>query len=174
MTEEFVPSKALLLSEIEPAWNNLNACLDRLSVAQMTTRHDDHGWTIKDHIIHMAAWERSVVFLLQGQPRHAGLGVDEALYLNGDEDAINAVIQQQHRDLPLDQARAELRGVHQQLMDLLAPMSDEQLLKPYNAYLPDEPGEGDGGPVIFKIYGNTADHFRQHQVWIEALAERSA
>ena len=65
-----------LLRRMEEAWSSLDGALSQLSEEQLQ-RRDDTGWSVKDHLSHMAAWERSVAFLLQGRPRHEGLGVDE-------------------------------------------------------------------------------------------------
>ena len=162
-------TKAELLSEIESSWSKLNAALDRLSEAQLTNPTDAEGWSVKDHLTHMAAWERSMVFMLQGKPRHEGLGVDEALYLNGDDDEINAAIQKKFNDMSPAEALAELRNVHNQLMNLLDGLSDEDLQKPYSHYLPNEPGERDNNPVLHKIHSNTANHFNEHLGWIQSL-----
>ncbi|RIK37764.1 MAG: hypothetical protein DCC55_23235 [Chloroflexi bacterium] len=172
MMTEPITTKAELLTAIEENWAALTATLDRLSEAQLTSIHDAQGWTIKDHLIHMSYWERSVVFFLQGQPRHEGLDVDEALYLTGDEDAVNEAIFHKHKATPLATARVHLEDMTQQLVSLLEPLSDEDLQKPYRAYLPDEPGEGDGPPAINVIYSNSAHHFAEHLAWIEALAAR--
>ena len=169
MSERQVMTKTALLADIDRTWTALNAALDRLTAEQMTTPKDAQGWTVKDHLIHMTAWERSVVFFLQGKPRHAGLGVDEAVYLEGKDDDINAVIYQQRQDLPLATALTQFRSVHQQLLQLLQPLTDADLQKPYRHYLPDEPGEGDGPPAIDVVYSNSAHHFTEHLAWIEAL-----
>src|SRR5512145_989206 len=97
-----MPNKAQLLAEIQKTWDELNAELERLTEEQMTAKHDAQGWTVKDHLVHLARWERSVVYLLLGKPRHAGLGIDEALYLKHSYDEINAAIfhQAQHGTLP--------------------------------------------------------------------------
>ncbi len=173
MTERRVTTKAELLADTERAWSALNAALDRLTEAQLTTLKDPQGWTVNDHVIHMTVWERSVVFFLQGKPRHAGLGVDEAVYLKGTDDEINAVVYQQRKDLPLADALAQFRDVHEQLLKLLQPLTDADLQKPYRHYLPDEPGDGDGPPAINVIYGNSASHFAEHQGWIEALVGKA-
>jgi hypothetical protein len=169
MSERKVTTKLELLADIERAWATLNTALEQLTAAQMTTNADQQGWTVKDHISHMTAWERSVVFFLQGQPRHLALGVDEALYVNGHEDQVNAAIFQRHKDLPLDEALAQFRDVHQQLMNLVQPMTDADLHQPYRHYLPDEPGEGDGPAALDLIYGNSANHFTEHLAWMKAL-----
>ena len=172
MTDRPVTTKAELLAEIESAWTTLNAALDRLTEAQMTLPRDAQGWTVKDHLIHLMFWERSVVFFLQGQPRHEGLGVAEAVYLNGSEDEVNAAIYQAHKDLTWQEARAQLRNTHQQLLDLLQPLTDADLQKPYRHYLPEEPGEGDGPPALNVIDGSSAHHFPEHLPWIMALVDR--
>lgn len=169
MKKHPVKTKAELLASIEPAWIALNAALDRLSDSQMTTIKDAHGWTVKDHLIHLAAWERSVVFFLQGQPRHAGLGVDQTLFKNGTFDEINAAIFQQHKEMPLAEAMMQFQTVHKRLLELLQPLADEDLQKPYREFMPD--ATDDSRLAITVIYDNTTDHFGEHLDWIEALVK---
>ena len=164
-----VTTKTELLAAIDRDWTALNAALDRLTENQLTSIRDAQGWSVMDHVIHMTAWERSVVFLLQGKPRHEGLGVEEAIYLNGDEDVINAAIHEQRKGQPLADSLRQFREVHRQLLELLQPLTDADLQQPYRHYLPDEPGEGDGPPALNVVYGNSAHHFAEHQRWIESL-----
>lgn len=172
MAEQGVTTKAELLAEIDRTWPVLNAALDRLTPSQLM-RKDGEGWTVKDHVVHMAAWERSVVFLLQGTPRHEGLGVDEAIYQAGVEQ-VNIVVQQQCTDVSWNDALTQLRDVHGQIMALLESLSDQDLQQPYRHYLPDEPGDDDGRPVLNVLYGDTADHFREHHAWIDTLVQQAA
>ena len=167
-------TKAELAREIEGAWTKLNGGLDRLSQAQMTDIRDAQGWAVKDHLVHMAAWERSVAVFLQGQPRSEGLGVDEQLYLTGDDDAINAAIQEQWKDVSLAEALAEFRKVHTQLLSLIEPMSDDDLHKASSMYQPAGLDDPDERPIIGMIYSNTANHFREHQEWIESLVSQAS
>jgi len=171
MSQSRITTKAELLTAIERNWNAFNGALDQLTDAQWTAPRHAQGWTVMDHISHMAAWERSVVFLLQGKDRHTGLGVDKTLYRIGDYDAINAAVRQQHRELSPAEARHALRDVHGQLLDLLQPLSDADLHKPYAHYLPNEPSADEGPPVINVIYANTAHHFAEHLRWIQALVD---
>ncbi|HET6262807.1 MAG TPA: ClbS/DfsB family four-helix bundle protein [Chloroflexia bacterium] len=164
-----VTTKVELLRDSAESWQELNSLLDQLPEAQATGLRDAEGWTVKDHVIHMTAWERSVVFFLQGKPRHEGLGVEEQLYQTGDDDAINAVVYEQRKDLSITDALAQFRDVHSQLLNLLQPLSDADLQKPYRHYLPDEPSDGADRKAFDVIYANTADHFREHLVYIRAL-----
>jgi hypothetical protein len=119
MTGHRVTTKEELLTDIEQAWNVLNASLDRLN---------------------------------------------EALYLSGDYDAINAIIHQRERARPLGEVLADLGHTHQRLLDGLRPLSDADLHKPYRSFLMAETAVGDGRLLINLIYGNTAHHFRQRRV----------
>ncbi len=167
-------TKAELMGEIEAAWTALETTLDRLTHAQMTELRDAQGWTVKDHLVHIAAWEYSVVVFLQGKPRHEGLGVDEQLYLARDEDAVNAVIQEQQKHVSLDEARTQLREVHHQLLSQVERLNDDDMYKANSDYQPDGAGERDERPVIGMIYGNTAHHYCEHQQWIESLASQGS
>lgn len=162
-----VNTKAELLATIQASWTNLNIALDRLTDLQKTSLTDPQGWTVKDHLIHLSAWEHSVAFFLQGQPRHTGLGVDEAMYEMGSVDQVNQAIYQQRKDMPLSEALLQFKQVHQQLMKLVEPLSDADLQKPYQEYLPDK--IGDERTAMQVIYDNTTGHYEEHQGWIEAL-----
>lgn len=170
MSEQPELTKAELMERIDSTWTALQGALIQLSEAQLTMARDAAGWAIKDHVMHMAAWERSVVFLLQGLPRHAGLDVDEAVYLNASEDAINAAVFERYHDLMPDDALEQLRVVHAQLLALLRPLSDADLRHPSRDFMQDEAAEGDGPPVINIVYSNTAEHFAEHLDWIQTLA----
>jgi len=167
-------NKAELLSLMDAAWTRLNSALDDLTPEQMTEIRDPQGWAVKDHLVHMTAWERSVVVALQGRPRHEGLGITEALYDSGDEDAMNAAIQAQGQAIPLTAALAEFRSVHSQLQQLVAPLTDADLYKAVSEYLPPTPGARDERPLIGLIYSNTAHHYSEHQAWIAGLVAQGS
>lgn len=168
MTDQRPLTKAQLLKETDQRWSELNAALDRLTDDQMTNIRDAAGWAVKDHLTHIAAWERSIVSLFQGKTRHEGLGVDEKLFLEGEDEAINAEIQRQTNHLTLTEVRAQMTDVHNQLLSLLQPMSDEDLMKPYSHYAPNATTERES-PVFFRVHGNAAGHFEEHLGWIESL-----
>ncbi len=124
MSDDAITSKQELLAAIDRNWVQLTAALARLTPADFTAHHDDHGWTVKDHIVHLAAWERSVVYLLTGRPRHVGLGVSESalpVRRRGCDQ------RRHHGGQPADRrtaaALAELRAVHAELLAVLAPLA---------------------------------------------------
>jgi uncharacterized protein (TIGR03083 family) len=160
---------AELLARIERSWAALMEAVGRLDDTQLSAPRDSAGWAIKDHLAHLAAWERSIVYLLQGKPRHEGLGIDEATYLAGDVERDNAAIHERTKDLPPAAVLENLRDVHRQMLDTLAELTDADLSKTYSQYLPDEPGEDKGAPIAAYIAGDTYELFDEHRAWIAAL-----
>ena len=174
MAENLPTNKAGMMQFIAQSWDELNDALDGLTEEQATGIKDENGWTVKDHVIHMAAWERSIVYMLNRKPRHEGLGVSEQVYLEGNDDSINAAIYTERHDMPLAEAREQFTSTHQELMAIVEPMSEDELGKPYRYFLPDEPRpdeprDGDGPPAYGMLMGNTAGHFKEHLEWIKSL-----
>jgi uncharacterized protein (TIGR03083 family) len=167
-TPRTVPELLDLLTRERAAFEQ---ALAALTPAQLTGPRDAAGWSAQDHLVHLTAWERSVVYLLRGRPRHEGLGVDEATYLNPGDDFVNvnAAIVRQARGQSLEATQAEFQAVHAELRTLLAGLTDADLQRPYGAYLPAEPGDGPGRPVIGYIMGNTVEHYQEHLPWIQSL-----
>lgn len=181
MSKPQVTTKAELLAAIEQSWSRFEAALEHLSEDQLLVPTDAQGWTVKDHLVHISVWERSMVFFLQRKPRHEALGVDQQLYVQGGDDAINALIVEQHKHLALAEVLAVLRATHRKLLVLLEPLSDADLHRPYRFYQPDEPGDRyywdeqpDGPPAIALLYGNAARHVADHTAWIELLVDKAS
>lgn len=166
-------SKDELERRLDRSWSGLERRLEAFDDGQLNGPTDPAGWTAKDHLAHLAAWARSMVYLLQGRPRHEGLGVEEAVYLEGDDDAINAVIQAAAKDLPLVDVRALLQSTHGQLRSLVAAMSEDDLRQSYSHYLPNEPGRDDGRPIIERISANGDAHYDEHLQYIEVIVAGS-
>ena len=167
MSESPVPSKHELLQQISDSRAALQHALDRLSEQQLTAVRDAQGWTVKDHLLHLAAWERSVTALLRDEPRCDGLGVEPAVYAAGDFDAINAAIYRHSADRSAREALAVFRADHEQLLQAMEGLSDSDLGIPVREF-PAGDAE-DGRPLYRTILDNTAGHYAEHLPWIEAL-----
>jgi len=167
--EHQISRRNKLLADIEEDWTKFNSFLDTLTDRQMTTIRDPQGWSVKDHMVHITAWERSILFFLQGQPQYVGLDVDESLFSNQSDDDINAVIYKRNKDVSLAKAGKNFQDAHQQLMNLLTLLNDTDLLKPTSQYVPDGSDDKEDSPVLDLVYGNTCEHFREHLSWIKTL-----
>jgi len=153
------------------AWQALMDAIDGLDDARLSDVRDANGWAIKDHLIHLVPWQRSITGALQRKPRYEGLGITEQQWRDLDNDGMNAIIFEQYRDLPASDVLQTLRDEHQRTLDLLAGVTWEQVLLPYNHYLQDETDERFNDPILFWIMGNTAGHYDEHREWIEALRD---
>jgi uncharacterized protein (TIGR03083 family) len=160
-------SQAELLERVEVGWAALQAFIARLSPDQLTQPTDAAGWTVKDHLMHLALWEESTLILVSKESRQAHFAVDDAVW-NAGFDAINAALQQRYRDLPLDEVLAALESVHQRTLTKLASLSDDDLSRPYRAY---QPGSEWDEPVIDWIVGNTYEHYEEHLPWMQAILD---
>jgi hypothetical protein len=169
MADWYRGTKSEIIGDTERDWKELNGLLGQLTDAQMTDVKDAEGWSIKDHLTHLAAWERSALYFLQGKPRYEALGIDEALFMSGDFNAINDAVQKQNKDVPLAGVLADLRNTNERILAELAPLSDDALKKSYKRF-PDEPGSDTGRPASDVVYSNTADHVAEHLGYIRALA----
>lgn len=169
MPDPTISTRTDLLLRIGKAWSELQSFLAELTDAQMTDIRDDQGWNVKDHIIHMAAWQESVAYLFEGRPRHEALGIDESQFANASFDEINAIVRDQRKHISLAPAMDEFRRVHSELVATVQRVSDADLNEPVAKYFPQAP-QSDERRVLDLIYDNTAHHVEEHLPWIKALA----
>jgi hypothetical protein len=170
---------AELLSLVDQAWTQLESTVARLRPTQLSDVRDPAGWAVKDHLMHLAAWEDALVARLTGRPTHEALGLDEAT-LAQDEDAVNAAIFARQRHRPLAEVLDAVRVAHRATRARLAALDDRAVagsvadLVPPSA--PDAQRTGgadrDVSPAAAWIAGNTWEHYSAHLDWIRDLVER--
>ena len=131
----------------------------------------DDGWAIKDHLVHIGAWERWLLALFEGRDRLAAMGAGGA---DRDVDAINAVVWERHRRDSLADARAYFDDAHDQLMVVLDRQSTEDFERPYRSFFQPAEGEAATQPVLVAVAANTYDHYDEHIGWISAMREKTA
>ena len=160
-----------VVEPIEKAWSELNALVRPLGHAGLTLTGSD-GWAVKDHLVHIAAWEHSLLALLDGADRRSAMGVGREAE---DTDSINAAVWSLHRAKTPKQALAYFGDTHALLMKRLAVMSDADLQLSYNHYQPNDPRDSsDDRPVVEWVAGNTYDHYAEHVGWINQLVKDSS
>ncbi|KPL85324.1 ClbS/DfsB family four-helix bundle protein [Herpetosiphon geysericola] len=154
-----------LQARITTNWQELQTFLAGLSPEQMTSPSDAAGWTIKDHAIHIALWEKSILGLLNSESRWGSIDIDEAVWQQGFE-TVNQVLYQRHRDLPLAEVYATLAANHEALVARIAQLSDQDLLRPHREF---QAGSTNDEPIIGWIVGDTCDHYAEHLPWMQAI-----
>ena len=164
-----IPTKAELVERIEASRAALEAAIAPVPPDRLEAARDAGGWTVKDHLAHLGAWERSLVALLSGRSRAAAAGLDEEAYRAMDEQAANDHIYRTHAGRPLVEVLSEFGAAHDGVMDALRQLQDEDLARTYGSFQPGDPGEETGAPIVDWILGNTAGHFDEHRESIARL-----
>ncbi|MFI5282333.1 MAG: ClbS/DfsB family four-helix bundle protein [Candidatus Dormibacterales bacterium] len=156
-----------LLARIDSSWAELSQLADGLGPGGLTVAGPD-GWAVKDHLSHVAAWERWLIALLERRDRKEAMGLPSGFKDSTDE--INAELWALSKDTTGAQAFADFRDTHAQLMSVLGRMSDADLELPYTHYEPraaEDPAAA--GPVTEWVAANTYDHYAEHIGWIRSL-----
>jgi hypothetical protein len=163
--------KAQLLQSIEGSWAALDELTAGLSQSQLTTAGPE-GWSAKDHLAHLAAWNLSLIALLEGRDRDAALGVWDVP--SEDVDVVNDLMHRRHLGLVVDEVRALQLGSRQMVREALARLSDEDVSRPYAYFQPNDPRADGDQPVLGWITGNTNEHADEHLGYLRALVGAAA
>jgi hypothetical protein len=158
-----------LLRQIEASWNELQNYLASLTEEQLTHRKDSVGWTAKDHLVHLAMWEKAGIALLEGKSKRETLNISPEIW-EQDDDPINAVLYERYRDMSLDEVMQTLRQTHERMLKKLDTMTTEDLQLPYWHY---QPNSSDERPIIRWAIGDTIDHYREHVAWIGEMVGKA-
>lgn len=160
-------SKAELLEKMKQGWETFHGYVSRLTPAQITEPKDAAGWSAKDHLMHLAVWQDGVSALLEqkGETRWGAMGLDTETWAK-DFDAMNAVIQQQHRDLSPESVLERLQSAHLRMLNLVQTLPEEVLFYPYQHY---DPASDQEEPIIGWVVADSYEHYAEHPPWIEAI-----
>lgn len=150
---------AELLGRMPPARTALLDVVRGLSPARLAMPGPE-GWAVKDHLAHLALWERMIVAHLRDRSDHtlAGMRADE--YADADLGTLNARLHALSRDWTPQAAVAELHAARAATKEWLHSLSDSDLLRPY---WDDDPSRRTAAE---KIAGDTYRHDIEHREWI--------
>ncbi|HZS32788.1 MAG TPA: DinB family protein [Methylomirabilota bacterium] len=154
-----------VLARVDEAWATLERTVRELTPAELATIRDPAGWAVKDHLLHLAAWERVLVGRLDGRPDHETLGLEPGLVAGDDEDAINDAIFRRQRDAAPGDVLESVRATHAAMRARLAALRD-------GAGAPGGAARAIAPPAADWIEGNTWAHYLQHLGWIRELTGR--
>jgi uncharacterized protein (TIGR03083 family) len=157
------------MSRIEAGWKQLGELVKQVEDAAGLNRVGADGWTVKDHLAHIAAWEHSLLALLEGRDRSGAMGLNEPLE---EIDSINEAIRKLHETDSPEEALGYFRDSHARLIAALARLDDADLQEPYSHYQPKDSDEK--RPVVGWVAGNTYEHYAEHVDWINHLINESS
>jgi hypothetical protein len=167
-------TKVGLLERIDRSFTRLEQLVRSLTSEQLTNAGPS-GWSVKDHLAHLAVWELSVVEHLNGRGQYAAMPFDEDASLGMSEEEENDQIYHQYRDLTLSEVMDLVSRTHQEMVRTLETLEDADLVRPYVSFLPEGSTGRSGGrssgsqnPVLYTITGNTYEHYDEHYGWIQS------
>jgi hypothetical protein len=170
-TSEIQFSKTELFNRIHKAFTVLEAIIQKHNDAQLS-RPGSSGWAVKDHLVHLAVWEKGIAELLQRRDRYAAMGVPNPAAQPGmDIDEINEMIFNNHNQLSAGEAKQMLSDAHDQLLKTLEPLSEAELQLPYSSFLPESSRPGPEHPVWQSVVGNSNEHYEEHTAYIITLLD---
>lgn len=156
---------ATLLSTMNVARGELEAFIAGTAPETLIGPRKD-GWSIKDHLFHLATWDSYLIALLEHQPRLPALEIETDPH--GEFDEINAVFFERGKDLPLNQVLGLFRGNRSRIIDGIQRLSDHDLARPIAEFQPNDPAPL-AGTLRDWILPLTADHDRVHHGWMREL-----
>jgi uncharacterized protein (TIGR03083 family) len=159
-------SKAELMTQLQASWDALQEAAASVDPTRMATPGPD-GWSVKDQLAHVSAWERSLIALLTGESRAAAIGMDEAAYAAADIDQMNAYIVSQAADATYPEVLAQAQATHNELIGILDRLSWEEINQPYRHFQPDCQEEFGNNPALDWVLGNTTEHYPEHREYLE-------
>jgi uncharacterized protein (TIGR03083 family) len=156
-------------ARIQAAWNQLVELVNQVQDADGLTQVGADGWTVKDHLAHVGAWEHSLLALIEGRDRPSAMGLTEPAE---ELDVVNEAVRKLHESDTPEEALGYFRDSHARLTAELEQLSDADLQKPYSHYQPTDPEET--RPAVGWVSGNTYEHYAEHIAWINQLLSESS
>lgn len=161
-------TKDELLASIRRDRARLGALVASVPRERLTEPVLEGGWSVKDHMSHIAAWERMIVAHLQDGSDARVAGMDSESYAAATLDELNDHLYRRHRDAAVERVRDEFRAAHEAIVAYIELMPEDRLPA---VYWNDDPS---ARTVLEKIAGDTYLHYREHTGWIGELIARKA
>jgi hypothetical protein len=155
--------KPELLEHIRRDRAALEAVIAPLSDAELTKPGAAGGWSPRDHLAHIAAWERMIVAHLTDRSAHTYACMTPEQYVSASLDDLNARLHELHADDPLADAMGEFAAAHTAIVAYVEAMPESRLA---DRYWGDDTAQR---TVLEKVSGDTYLHYREHAAWISEL-----
>jgi hypothetical protein len=152
--------KAELLARIQGAYESVRHILEEEEDQALLEAVGSGGWTLKDSLAHLAAWEMVLLeFHLGGESFAAVTGFEGAVYRVTSYDEINAHLHARYKDMAPVEVRRFVKETHARLVAALEAFPEDQLHQPHPGL---SVGEASGLNWIHYIAANTYEHVEEH------------
>jgi hypothetical protein len=159
-----------LVRHTQSRWRRFVAYVDSLPEDAWSRPTDAAGWTVKDHVAHVTAWDDSLVRLLvSGTPRPESLGISAAAW-SGGYGPVNEEIRQHTLHDSVESVRSARDRTWREVQALFARFSDDDLRQPATRF-----GlEGDRDSLFDKLIDDLGVHYEQHLGYIQAIVDSAS
>lgn len=160
-------TKRELLDAMEQSHQDMVRLLASMSDAEKVAPILQGGWSAKDSLAHLVAWEKMTVDWmtrsLQGE--HVKRFIPGFEYDTDEQhvpvmERLNQHLYEQNKERPLDEVMKDFRATHRVIFDFVAQLDERDIFDP------DRFAWRKGSPAADMIGGNTYDHYAEHQGWI--------
>lgn len=158
---ELPANRTDLLRQIREERAELVQALARVPAAARTKPLLDGGWSVKDALAHIAAWERMMVEWVEVTLR----GETPDRPVTGDDwvDQLNAALYEKHKEMSLADVQSLFATSHKRAYAIARRLSEEELFEP------DRFVWRQGSPLVVLIAANTCWHYPEHRAQLEML-----
>ncbi len=164
MTTQTPQTKADVLDLVRSTHAVLEQAIGQLTDEQINTLTADNGWSVKDIMAHITAWERVLLRShIEGRPYEQAVEGNESLPPLNTVDEINDWFYQQRKATPLTDVRATFQKVYQDTLAALEQMSESELLEGRSKVRPE-------ASMLQVVAENTWEHYAEHTAMIRRLA----
>lgn len=125
-----------LVAEIERVWEEFDAYVRRLDPTRLAAAVPGPGegadeWTVRDVLVHLAAWKRNsaAIARLQADPGQAAANAFPGRLLNFKTDEFNAAVLQRWREAATPAILEEHRSAHADLLTAIADVPEARLFR---------------------------------------------
>lgn len=159
--EEQISSKAELLAAIRAEREALEAALDGIDGGQMLEPVFDGGWSVKDTLAHITAWEQLMIGWVEESLR----GEVPQRPVSGDDwvDQLNARLYSENRTKSLAEVQEAFSDSYRRALELVERMDEDDLFDPERF-----PWR-EGSPLWQMVAANTNWHYKDHREAIAGL-----
>lgn len=116
---------------------------------------DANGWTVKDHVAHLVAWQRRLIAWFADDAAGRTPVRPEPGFTFDDQDALNARDFERARDRTREEIASDFHEAHLAIVRIVEWLTDDDLADPDRfSWL--------GFPASHVIAGNAFGHYREH------------
>ncbi|HSF80777.1 MAG TPA: ClbS/DfsB family four-helix bundle protein [Anaerolineales bacterium] len=159
---EIVTTKSALLDSIQDERSKLEELLAGLPEEKLVVPVAKIGWSVKDILAHITAWEGLMLGWVQVTLRGETPDRPAPGQSWDDLDALNENLHQAHKDRPLAEVLAAFKESHQVVLQMMNGLSEADLFDAQRF------AWRRGDPLWHMVAANTSWHYREHSESISA------